>query len=76
MTTRKRSIKISGHDTSVSLEDDFWDELKDIAAQRKISLNLLISEIDSQAINADNLSSSLRLYVLRTLKSRLIAKTP
>lgn len=75
MTTRKRSIKISGHDTSVSLEDDFWDELKDIAIQRKISLSQLISEIDSQGINAENLSSALRLYVLRTLKFRLTAKS-
>lgn len=71
MTTRKRSIKISGHDTSVSLEDDFWNELKEIAALQNLSLNQLISEIDSSAINAKNLSSALRLYVLRALKDKI-----
>ena len=35
----KRSIVIAGHKTSVSLEDAFWDCLKDIAIERDIGLD-------------------------------------
>jgi predicted DNA-binding ribbon-helix-helix protein len=34
----KRSVMVGGHKTSVSLEDAFWDSLKDIAARRAITL--------------------------------------
>ena len=43
---RKRSVLIAGHHTSVSLEDDFWTALKEIAEARGVSLNRLIAEID------------------------------
>ena len=43
----KRSIVIAGHKTSVSLEDAFWDALKEIAAQRKATLSDLVASIDS-----------------------------
>lgn len=63
---KKRSVKISGHVTSVSLEEPFWDELKKIAAAEKLSLNALIAKIDGT--REGNLSSALRLYVLGNLK--------
>jgi predicted DNA-binding ribbon-helix-helix protein len=59
----KRSIVIGGHKTSVSLEDEFWTGLKEIASARGIALSELVSTIDSQR-DAANLSSALRLYVL------------
>ncbi len=62
---RKRSVLIQGHATSVSMEDAFWDALKDIARARKVSINALIAEID--ATRTGNLSSALRVYVLETL---------
>ena len=62
----KRSVLIAGHATSVSLEEPFWRELKAIAKTRKLSLNRLITEIDSD--NPENLSSALRCYVLRVCK--------
>jgi predicted DNA-binding ribbon-helix-helix protein len=62
----KRSIRIANHNTSISLEDEFWDELKRFAARDKISLNELVARID--AGRSGNLSSALRLYVLRQLK--------
>ena len=34
----KRSIVVGGHKTSVSLEDDFWETLKEIARQVLIEL--------------------------------------
>jgi predicted DNA-binding ribbon-helix-helix protein len=60
----KRSIEIGGRDTSVSLEDPFWDRLKGIAAARTMTMGELITEIDA-ARERRNLSSALRLFVLR-----------
>ena len=42
----KRSIVIAGHKTSVSLEDAFWQGLKEVAAARQVSLTGLIATID------------------------------
>lgn len=59
----KRSIVIAGHKTSVSLEDAFWDALKEIAAQRNATLSDLVASIDSTRTQG-NLSSAIRLFVL------------
>ena len=55
-----------GHLTSVSLEEEFWQELKDLADAENLSLNALVTKIDGQ--RSGNLSSALRLYVLKQLK--------
>ena len=60
---RKRSVVISGRKTSVSVEDEFWHGLKEIAFARNIKLGILVSEIDSTRQHA-NLSSAIRLFVL------------
>ena len=65
---RKRSVRLAGHKTSVSLEEAFWDELRAIAAAREISLNGLIAEID--LVRGGNLSSAIRLYVLDWLRRK------
>jgi predicted DNA-binding ribbon-helix-helix protein len=67
---KKRSVRISGHPTSITLEDGFWDELKSIAQRQKRSISDLISEIDESQTHT-NLSSALRLYVLHDIQSRL-----
>jgi predicted DNA-binding ribbon-helix-helix protein len=59
----KRSIVIAGHKTSVSLEDAFWQGLKEIAAARHFSLTELIAAIDGGRRDG-NLSSAIRLFVL------------
>jgi predicted DNA-binding ribbon-helix-helix protein len=64
----KRSVRIAGHRTSVSLEAEFWEELKKIAGERKISVNDLVAEAD--AGRKGNLSSALRLLVLERFKKR------
>jgi predicted DNA-binding ribbon-helix-helix protein len=64
---RKHSLVIAGHATSVSLEQEFWDVLKEIADKRGIALAALIAEVD--AAREENLSSALRLHVLRELRS-------
>ncbi|MBW6422672.1 ribbon-helix-helix domain-containing protein [Rhizobium sp. XQZ8] len=66
---RKHSATLHGHRTSFSLEDEFWMELKAIAAARHISLAALIAEIDDQRAADSNLSSALRVYVLNWLKA-------
>ncbi len=65
---RKRSVVIAGHATSVSLEAAFWDALKDIATRRGTSLNALVASVD--AGRQGNLSSALRLFVLRDLQGQ------
>ncbi len=64
----KRSIVIAGHKTSVSLEDDFWDALKEIAAGRKATLSEVVANIDASC-SQGNLSSAIRLYVLDHYRS-------
>ena len=59
----KRSVVLAGHNTSVSLEDAFWQGLKDIAMSRRTTLSDLISSIDIGR-ERGNLSSALRLFVL------------
>lgn len=65
----KRSIRIARHSTSISLEPEFWDELKRLASAEGCSLNALVARIDSaRGEGAPNLSSALRLFVLREIK--------
>ena len=59
----KRSIVLAGHKTSVSLEDAFWQGLKEIAQSRRATLSDLIASINTEC-QYGNLSSALRLFVL------------
>jgi predicted DNA-binding ribbon-helix-helix protein len=42
----KRSIVLAGHKTSVSLEDAFWEGLKEIAKTQRKTLSVLVGSID------------------------------
>ncbi|MCP8937199.1 ribbon-helix-helix domain-containing protein [Alsobacter sp. SYSU M60028] len=59
----KRSVRIAGHSTSVSVEAPFWTALRDIAEARGLSVSALIAEIDAERATT-NLSSAIRLAVL------------
>ena len=61
--TAKRSIVSNGKKTSLSLEDEFWKALKEIAAERHVKLSDLVTAIDGLREHA-NLSSAVRLFVL------------
>jgi len=65
---RKRSVTIMGHRTSVSIEDEFWDALRELAAREGLTVKELIARVDSGADG--NLSSALRLHVLRTMREK------
>jgi predicted DNA-binding ribbon-helix-helix protein len=65
----KRSIVIAGHKTSVSIEDKFWDSLKEIASERGMTLGDLVAAIDADRKHT-NLSSAIRLFVLGVYRDR------
>jgi predicted DNA-binding ribbon-helix-helix protein len=66
----KRSVTIAGHRTSVSLEEPFWEALREIAKARGQSLNKLITEVDAGRAPGTGLSSALRVFVLAHYRSR------
>lgn len=64
---RKRSVTIAGHRTSVSLEDEFWQALAEIATARGLTIAKLIAEIDAGR-GERGLSSALRVFVVTELR--------
>lgn len=67
---KKKSVVIAGrHSTSISLEDEFLAELENIARQKGVSINQLVTEIDSKREH-ENLSSAIRIYILKYLKNQ------
>lgn len=66
----KRSVVIGGHKTSVSLEEPFWNAVREIAVQQQMTVSGLLRQIDVERRNA-NLSSAIRVYVLENLRSQI-----
>lgn len=67
----KKSINISGHFTSISLEPEFWQALKEIATLQSLSVRCLVQQIDQKRLaNASiyNLSSAIRVFILQHYK--------
>lgn len=65
----KKSVVIANrHQTSISIEPEFWDELINIAEIKNLPINQLVTIIDKEK-SVENLSSAIRLYVLKFLKS-------
>lgn len=63
----KRSVAVAGHRTSVSLEEPFWEALREIADRRGISVQALIGRIDAER-GGQNLSSAIRVFVLGVVR--------
>lgn len=63
-TVPKRSVVVNGRNSSVSLEDEFWNEIVAIANARGMPVGKLIPEVDRQR-QAANLSSAIRTFVLQ-----------
>jgi len=68
-TVLKRSVVVNRHKTSVSLEDQFWQALSEIAHVRKVPLARLLEQID-QGRTGPNLSSAIRIFVLAYFQAR------
>ena len=65
---------ITGHKTSVSLEEPFWSTLKEIARTRCATLSELVHSIDNTySGGASNLSSAIRLFVLDYYREKFSA---
>ncbi len=69
----KRSVELNGHKTSVSLEDEFWNGLRQIADTKAIPLPDLLQSIDAGRGLA-NLSSAIRVFVLGHYRDRAAAR--
>ena len=69
----KRSVVVASHKTSVSLEEAVWSGVKEISAQRSMTLSELVSEIDNTR-EQGNLSSAIRLFVLDHFKTCAAAR--
>lgn len=67
----KHSVTLKGHRTSISLEDEFWQALRAIAARKSKPINALVAEIDVDRGATMGLASAIRVYVLRDLQAQI-----
>jgi predicted DNA-binding ribbon-helix-helix protein len=74
-TRVSRAVLVAGHKTSVSLEDAFWNALREIAKERGTTVPRLVTSIKRERREA-NLSSAIRLYVLGHYRDQIAARTP
>ena len=58
----KRSILINSRKTSVSLENEFWHGLREIADEEHTTVPVLVEQI-SRSRDTCNLSSAIRIFV-------------
>jgi predicted DNA-binding ribbon-helix-helix protein len=65
----KRSVVLNGHKTSVSLENEFWEGLRDIGDAKSAKLSDLVRQVDQERSNG-NLSSAIRVFVLSYFRGR------
>jgi len=63
----KISVSLSGHQTSISLETEFFDVLQKIAQERHVSIASIIKNIDEQRPPKSNLSSETRIWILKQI---------
>ena len=68
----KHSLVFQGRKTSVSLEEEFWAALQENARGHNLPISELVQQIDREQ-NNPNLSSAIRVYLLRRVKERLAA---
>ena len=67
----KHSLTLRGHRTSVSLEPEFWEAFRALAAERGIGLNELAAEIDEARGLSAGLASAIRVHLLRHARGRV-----
>ena len=63
----RRSFRIAGHQTSLSMERAFWDEFRRLAKADHRSMTEMIAEIDNR--RTAGLSRAVRVYILKRLQS-------
>lgn len=65
---KKISVSLYGHQTSISLEQEFIDSLKEIATTENKSIAAIVCDIDEKRDNKTNLSSAIRIWILNKYK--------
>jgi predicted DNA-binding ribbon-helix-helix protein len=65
----KRSFTIKGHRTSITIEREFWDALRQAAASEQTTLAALVAAIDRER-GAAGLSSAVRVWLLDYFRGR------
>jgi predicted DNA-binding ribbon-helix-helix protein len=68
----KRSVRVAGHRTSLSLEPQFWEALQSAAKTRSVSISSLIAQID-YGRGEINLSSAIRIFLLQEARHGRLA---
>ena len=63
----KLSVSLSGHQTSISIEEEFFKVLQRIAQNQKKSIASVIKEIDDNRKPGSNLSSETRIWILKKI---------
>ena len=66
---KKISLSLSGHQTSITIEDEFANELRTIAKRRGTSVAAIVGHIDDTRDADTNLSSAVRVWILNAVKS-------
>ena len=69
-TIAKRSVIINGRKTSVSLENEFWLRLKEIARFQGVTTSKIVADVNKQR-RLGNLSSAIRLFVLDRVSAQV-----
>ena len=64
MNQIKKSLTLSGHKTSIALENEFWIALKVISKNKNIEIDKLIEKIDKKERNG-SLASAIRVFILK-----------
>jgi len=64
---KKISVSLSGHQTSISLEEEFITLLKKYATESNTSMANIIKSIDDNRKPESNLSSEIRIWILKQL---------
>jgi predicted DNA-binding ribbon-helix-helix protein len=70
-TIIKHSVVINGHKTSVSLEQPFWNIVREIADAEHKTVSALLRQIDESRRHT-NLSSAVRIFVLKRVRAQAI----
>ena len=68
---QKHSLTLRGHRTSVTLEPEFWQAFRDIAAAKDIPINVLAAQIDASREEDVGLASAIRVFVLQYFRGKL-----
>jgi len=69
-------MTISGHRTSITLEQPFWDALKEIACHDKLSVTELVRQIDSGREGSGSLTSAVRVFILNRVSTARTGEGP